>query len=204
MCIRDRCWVCLAGWVEINLTSPQDTYLVLRNGQGRDGTVVASNDNVWSSNRNSAVNQMLDAGDYTVEATTYFAGVTGGFTLSVRPVERTEDLGTLSGDVDRSSNRWTSDHMSDQQAGHYARFYTFTLAEDTKLVINVYSAPDPYLYVVDSQGQVVVENDNVASGNNNSQIEQTFTAGTYTIEATSYFAALEGTFHLSIGYFGTP
>ena len=113
--------------VEMNLTSSVDAYLALRQGEGRDRMMVASNDNVGSRNPNSAINMMLAAGDYTVEATTYFAGQTGDFTLSVRPLQETEDLGTLAGSVDRSNSMWVSDYMSTQQAGSYARSYTFTV-----------------------------------------------------------------------------
>ena len=105
----------------MNLTSGADPYLALRRGEGRDGTVVTSNDNVGSRNFNSAINMMLDAGTYTVEATTYFAGQTGDFTLSVRPLQETEVLGPLTGSVDRSNSRWTSDHMSTQQTKEATR-----------------------------------------------------------------------------------
>ena len=82
--------------MEINLTSltsATDPYLVLRQGGGTDGTMVTSNDNVGPRNLNSSINEELDAGTYTVEATTYFAGQTGDFTLLVRPLQETENLG---------------------------------------------------------------------------------------------------------------
>ena len=114
-----------AGQVEINLTSSVDSYLALRQGAGRTGALVASNDNVGSRNFNSSINLELAADvypvTYTVEATTYFPGQTGGFTLSVRPLQKTEDLGTLAGSVDRSNSAWTSDHQSTQRPGSYAR-----------------------------------------------------------------------------------
>ena len=188
--------------VEMNLTSAADTYLFLRRG-GKTGTVVADNDNVRSRNYNSSVNRMLAAGVYTVEAATYFAGQTGDFTLSVRPLQHTEDLGTLAATVDRSNSAWTSDHQSTQRTGSHARFYTFTLAEETHLVINLTSPLDPDLYVLDSNGTVVANNDNVTTRNLNSRIDQNFGAGTYTVEATTYFPGQTGTFHLSIGYFGS-
>ena len=188
--------------VEMNLTSAADTYLFLRRG-GKTGTVVADNDNVRNRNYNSSVNRMLAAGVYTVEAATYFAGQTGDFTLSVRPLQHTEDLGTLAATVDRSNSAWTSDHQSTQRTGSHARFYTFTLAEETHLVINLTSPLDPDLYVLDSNGTVVANNDNVTTRNLNSRIDQNFGAGTYTIEATTYFPGQTGTFHLSIGYFGS-
>ena len=185
--------------VEINLTSGVDAYLALRQGAGRDGTMVASNDNVGSRNPNSAINMMLAAGTYTVEATTFFAGQTGDFTLSVRPLQETEDLETLTGSVDRSNSMWTSDHMSTQQAGSYARSYTFTVNTATHVAINLTSPEDSYLYVLDANGAVVHENDNVTDRNLNSRIDETLAAGMYTIEATTYHPARMGVFHLSIG-----
>ena len=188
-----------AGYVEMNLTSGTDPYLALRRGEGRDGRVVASNDNVGSRNFNSAINMMLDAGTYTVEATTYFAGQTGDFTLSVRPLQETEVLGPLTGSVDRSNSRWTSDHMSTQQEGSYARSYTFTLTEATHVAINLTAPEDPYLFLLDSSGMVVHESDNITTRNLNSRIDETLQPGRYTIEATTYFPGRTGTFHLSIG-----
>ncbi len=185
--------------VEINLTSGVDAYLALRQGAGRDGTMVGSNDNVGSRNPNSAINMMLAAGDYTVEATTFFAGQTGDFTLSVRPLQETEDLGELAGSVDRSNSMWVSDYMSTQQAGSYARSYTFTVDTATHVAINLTSPEDSYLYVLDSNGAVVHESDNVTTRNLNSRIDETLQPGTYTIEATTYHPARMGAFHLSIG-----
>ncbi len=191
-----------AGQVEINLTSSADPYLALRQGEGRDGVVVVENDNVGSRNFNSSINRVLAAGAYIVEATTYFAGQTGDFTLSVRPLQETEDLGDLTRSVDRSNSMWTSDHESTQQMGSYARSYAFTLTAATHVVINLTSPEDPYLFLLDTNGAVVHENDNVTTRNLNSRIDETIPAGTYTIEATTYFPARAGTFHLSIGYFG--
>ena len=188
-----------AGQVEINLTSGADSYLVLRAGEGRTGMMVASNDNVGSRNFNSSINMMLDAGTYTVEATTYFAGQTGDFTLSVRPLLATEDLGPLTMSVDRSNSMWTSDHMSTQQEGSYARSYTFTLTAATHVAINLTAPEDPYLFLLDSSGMVVHESDNITTRNLNSRIDETLQPGRYTIEATTYFPARMGTFHLSIG-----
>ena len=185
--------------VEMNLTSGVDAYLALRQGAGRTGTMVASNDNVGSRNFSSAINMMLVAGTYTVEATTYSAGQTGDFTLSVRPLQETEDLETLTGSVDRSNSMWVSDYMSTQQAGSYARSYTFTVDTATHVAINLTSPEDAYLYVLDSNGAAVHENDNVTTRNLNSRIDETLPAGMYTIEATTYFPARMGTFHLSIG-----
>ena len=76
-------------------TTAVDTYLVLRRGQGRDGQVVDSNDNVGSRNFNSSINRVLTAGTYTVEVTTCFGGLAEDFTPSVRLPTCVENLGPL-------------------------------------------------------------------------------------------------------------
>ena len=112
-----------------------------------------------SRNYNSSVNRMLAAGVYTVEAATYFAGQTGDFTLSVRPLQHTEDLGTLAATVDRSNSVWTSDHQSTQRTGSHARFHTFTLADVSRLTekgiysLNAYSVESIY-YCSDAMNAV--------------------------------------------------
>ncbi len=77
-----------AARVTITLTSdddpPVDTFLYLRGGEEKDGEAVVENDDISSSNRNSRIeDHPLEPGTYTVEATTYNAGETGGFTLVV-------------------------------------------------------------------------------------------------------------------------
>ena len=146
---------------------------------------------------------MLAAGAYTVEDATSFAGQTGDFTLSVRPLLGMENLGTLTRWVDRSNSMLVSDYQATRPGRGYARSYTFTLTAATHVVINLTSPEDPYLFLLDSSGAVVHENDNVTTRNLNSRIDETLPAGTYTIEATTYFPGQIGTFHLSIGYFGT-
>ncbi len=57
-----------------------DTYLYLLQGGGRAGEALASQ---GSSSRSSRIEHMLDAGTYTVEATTYDGAQSGSFTLTV-------------------------------------------------------------------------------------------------------------------------
>ena len=68
----------------IELTSTADTYLYLMEGKGKTGTVLHYNDDIASDNTNSRISeQRLEAGDYTIEATTYEIETTGSFTLTV-------------------------------------------------------------------------------------------------------------------------
>ena len=67
----------------IGIESAVDTYLFILGGEGRTGAVLYENDNIVSGNTNSQISEPLAAGTYTIEVTTYDAGATGDFTLTV-------------------------------------------------------------------------------------------------------------------------
>ena len=197
--------------VTISLESSVDTYLYLLRGADSGGSVVDDNDDVESGNRNSGLTLTLAAGTYTVEATTYDEEETGSFTLTIGPADTTptptpsgdcfQNLGTLTGEVTRSGE-WTGDCASTNQSGSYARFYSFTLDEETEVEISLESSEDPVLYLLrgaDSGGSVVDDNDDVESGNRNSGLTLTLAADTYTVEATTYDEEETGSFTLTIG-----
>ena len=78
--------------VTITLESDEDTILYLLSGAGKDGTALHDNDDHAAesdcaadldSNTDSCITDTLDAGDYTIEATTYNAATTGDFTLTM-------------------------------------------------------------------------------------------------------------------------
>ena len=86
-----------AGNVTITLESDKDPYLYLLPGTGDSTIPLCENDDYdtlvaglcdlvdsgLDSTTDSGISAHLDAGDYTVEATTYNAGETGDFTLTV-------------------------------------------------------------------------------------------------------------------------
>ena len=81
--------------VTITLESTEaDTYLYLREGDSRSGTFLYENDDIESGNTNSRIEETLAAGTYTIEATTYNAGETGGFTLTVAGLDGATAPGT--------------------------------------------------------------------------------------------------------------
>ena len=64
-----------------------DTFLYLLTGSGRDGEIVASNDDIVTNvDLDSRIYANLNAGDYTIEATTFAAEETGEFTVFVENV----------------------------------------------------------------------------------------------------------------------
>ena len=196
--------------VTIDLTSGEDTVLNLLRGAGTGGTVVANNDD-GGSGTNSRIIRTLQSGTYTIEATTFGAGVTGSFNISISLSEGTtdpdptptedcaEDLGTLTADVSRTGN-WTSDCASVTKAGNYARFYSFSVSLEQEVTIDLTSSVDTVLNLLrgaGTGGMVVANNDDGGSGTN-SRIIQTLQSGTYTIEATTFSAGVTGSFNISI------
>ena len=96
---------------------------------------------------------------------------------------------------------WAEGCPSTNRDGSYARFYTFTLAEETEITIDLTSDEDPYLFLLQGTGTVGTveeENDDIESGNTDSQIVTTLEAGNYTIEVTAYYAATTGEFTLEV------
>ena len=186
--------------VAIYLTSGRDTYLYLREGEGRTGRVEHDNNNVGRGSINSRIEETLDAGDYTVEATTYYrSAVTGTFTLDVRPVVRVQELGPLT-ETYTTPGTWSDDFVSERQAPNYARYYEFTLETPTDLRIDLTSERDTYLYLVREDGTVVQENNNVGRSINSRIVQMALAAGTYTVEATTYYRnPVTGNFVLNIG-----
>ena len=64
-------------------SSAANTHLYLRRGDATSGTALHENDDHGGSTRVSQIQETLAAGSYTVEATTYSAGATGAFTLTI-------------------------------------------------------------------------------------------------------------------------
>ena len=75
--------------VTIDLSADEDTYLYLLSGHGESAEVYAKNDNVSSSSSNSQIDEDLDPGPYTIEATTAEPGKTGDFRLTATATEAT-------------------------------------------------------------------------------------------------------------------
>ncbi len=64
-------------------SSAVDTHLYLRSGDATSGTARHENDDHEGSTSVSQIQETLAAGSYTVEATTYSAGATGAFSLTI-------------------------------------------------------------------------------------------------------------------------
>lgn len=182
-------------------SSQQDAFLYLLQGAGADGSMLASNDDS-NGTTDSQIIRSLPAGTYTLEATTYYAGRDGVFTVNATPVTTSSNptcavtplaLGqTLSG-------QWASTCTANQRGnGYYARQYTFTLTQAATVTIDLKSSQqDAFLYLLQSGGSLLASNDD-SNGTTDSQIKRTLSAGTYTLEATTYYAGKTGAFTIGL------
>ena len=196
-----------ASDVQIDLESTDspavDTYMYLLSGAGTSGSVVESDDD-GGSGRNSQIVRQLSAGSYTVEATTFLSATTGNFSLSISasPACRVT-LGTITGTETRSGS-WASDCESVNSSGKYAQFYTFTVGGTADVQIDLEStdspAVDTYMYLLSGAGTggSVVERDDDDGSDKNSQIVRRLSAGSYTVEATTFSSATTGNFTVTI------
>ena len=96
------------------------------------------------------------------------------------------------------AGEWTSDCDSEHRDGRYARYYTFSLAAETEVTIDLVSETDAFLFLlrgIAKTGNVLHRNDDYQAYN--SRISETLSAGDYTIEATTYSRQASGTFTLT-------
>ena len=201
-----------------------DTYLFLLEGYGASGAVLHKDDDYPGGGTNSQIKETLPAGVYTVEATTYEAETTGGFTLSVDKVEEPEQPGPpgprpidppetgcmQTVEEDGSvSGEWAAGCESENRDGSYARYYSFTLDGSREVTITLERTSgeaDTYLYLLSgagTDGSVLHSNDDDDGGMSRSRIRETLDAGSYTVEATTYDAGQTGSFTLTVSGLGT-
>jgi hypothetical protein len=101
---------------------------------------------------------------------------------------------------------WQESCPSTHRQERYAKYYTFTLSTETRVVVSLESETDTYLYLLDgtgTDGEVIARNDD-SNGTYNSEIIQTIAAGSYTIEATTYQQLALGEFNIRLGGNSSP
>ena len=210
--------------VTIDLESSVDTYLYLRSGESRSGAALHENDDHegggLSRTTDSRISETLGAGRYTIEATTYSPNEAGSFTLTVSglgtggttdptpdPTDQCGESVTADG---ATTGAWTSDCESEVSGRGYARYYSFTLPEESTVTVSLESSVDTYLYLRSGEsrsGAALHENDDHEGGGltrtTDSRISETLSTGTYTVEATTYSPNEAGNFTLTITGLGT-
>jgi len=197
--------------VSIELTSGNfDTYLYL---VGPNGSLVTENDDGGAGTDSrippdSGYYTLPATGTYVIEATSYEAGRTGAYALTltvqaqgcqIRPIVPGSVTGALTTDDCRSPLRGSN---------YYADRYSFTGTAGDRVSIELSSGNfDTYLYLIGPGGSVVAENDDGGAGSDSrippgSGYYTLPGAGTYVIEATSLRSEITGSYRLSLRLLG--
>ena len=199
------------------MKSHEDTYLYLLEGLGKSGETLHEHDDITPGgvDTNSELSLTLQPGEYTIEATTYYAEKSGDFELSIEglpsapqptPAPTAPCVQTI--DVqDAIKESWSDTCLSEKpplsgSGDRYARFYNFTLTEAAHVTVTLASVEDTYLYLGSGSGtggETLLAHDDISLGTNtNSHIAAKLQPGTYTIEATTYHAEKSGEFTLTV------
>ena len=101
----------------------------------------------------------------------------------------------------RAAGSWDSGCESTNRPGSYARYYSFRLLRAVEVGISLASSTDTYLFLLSgagTDGRVVASNDDIALGDPNSRIVRRLSAGTYTVEATTFLEEVTASFTLRV------
>ncbi len=122
----------------------------------------------------------------------------------------TTTLGSISGESSYEGT-WTDECVSSNRPStRYARYFTLELATAAELTIELVSATDPYLYLMEgagTSGTELANNDDSQDndlGYYNARITYEAAAGTYTAEATTFGSSRTGDFKLTIKVVTAP
>ena len=188
-----------------------ETVLYLREGAGAtSGDHIGFNEGESPDYKRAVIERNLGAGTYTVEATTYDAGETGSFTLTVSgaggtggPAPSGCEAAGIAADGSPVSGSWGADCESAVRDGRYARYYQFTLTEGADITVRLQSDDaETVLYLREGAGATSGDhigfNEGESPDYKRAVIERNLGAGTYTVEATTYDAGETGSFTLTV------
>lgn len=184
--------------VEMN-SSELDPYLILLS-EGNDSLYLEDDDSAGNFNARLEATLPTD-GEYIIIANSYGGGEQGRYDLSV------SDLGATQAGSGSSIGSYIL-----QQSGQLARGdlvapdntfydqYTFEGSEGQFVTVTVTSQEfDTYLAVVDSEGNVVAQNDDLSSSTTNSEVAFRLpSSGTYLVIVNGYSTADIGRYELTI------
>lgn len=183
-----------------------DTYLYLVNSNAQ---LIAEDDD-GGGNTNSRIPATSGSitlpatGTYTIYATSFLQGSVGAYTLSITsgggtcPATPVSIGQTLNGSL-------TSSDCIFAGSNRYVDVYNFAGSAGQRVAVSMNSASfDTYLYLVNSNNQVLSEDDDGGGGTNSRvpSVSGFFTlpaSGTYSIWASSFSAGSLGSYSLSVG-----
>jgi tetratricopeptide (TPR) repeat protein len=179
--------------VVITLVSNEfDAYLSLRDSSGQE---VAQNDDISDTNLSSQISVVLPKNDtYIIWANAYDSNGQGSYLLTVRPQVSGSFILQASGNLDTNSALTLAADNS---------LYQLLFFEGRKgqaVVIEMISGEfDPYLSLMDPDGNEVAQNDDISVANTNAQITAILPKdGIYSIFANAYDSSGRGQYTLTV------
>lgn len=173
-----------------------DPYLILLSPSS-DGFHVEDDDSGGDHNA-SLTAQLPYTGSYVVLANTFSQGESGTYQLQITSTSQPSDAATRPVILQQQGSLGPgSPVLSDKS---YYQEFTFTGQANQVVQIDLTSTEfDTYLLVVDSEHNLVGENDDIAPGNSNSQLVVTLPAdGTYTVVVNAFDSTGQGAFSLTV------
>ena len=205
----------LGSQLEVILTlesDDADAYLYLREGPARSGQPVHEN-NDYGTGTDSRIVVKLDAGIYTVEATTNSAGRTGSFTLTIDVRRSTPEQPTT---PEKAPPRIVDDHGDDIPDATYVSLgdtlngdiehegdvdlFSFRAQSGYYYAIRVRHGtnPDTILTLLDSDGRFITEDDD-SGGDGEPWLEWAApSSGIYYVEVRGFDSDATGTYRIEI------
>ena len=174
--------------VQIDLASSVDPYLYLLAGAGTSGSLLAYNNDVGVSG-NSRIIRTLDAGAYTLEATTYAARQVGTCTLAVQVYSNDATLKGLS--LSPASASLSPSFATDEES------YTASVGN---AVTSVRVTPT----VNQADATVTVNGTTVASGQSSGPISLSVGKNTITVVVTAEDGTTKKTYTVNVTRAATP
>ncbi|WP_164856343.1 DVUA0089 family protein [Lujinxingia sediminis] len=169
-----------------------DAYLYLLDSTGR---VVAEDDDSAGA-LNPRIVQQLEAGEYTLVASSIAERPSGPYSLITEFITLDDRTSVAPGDS-FSSFILPNDSNLPNRPG-VGKVYTLEVEETSQLQIDLSSdAFDTYLVLLDENNQLIEENDDNGQ-TTDSRINRQLTPGTYKVVVTSFGAASVGQFELQL------
>ncbi len=172
-----------------------DAYLVITDSDGR----IVTEDDDSGGGLDARITWPLEAGDYTLWATSYHGSETGPYFVEASLAEMIEGTGEIEMDSTITGSLSQADAQYPQRQGTFVRYYTLEVESEGSVQIDLKSEEfDAYLLLEDEEGRLIEENDDVHMGNTDSRIIRTLAPGTYRIGVTTFSVGEVGSYTLEV------
>ena len=187
-----------ATTVRLDLRSSAfDANLILADAAGN----VLARDDDGAGGTDARIVRSLPAGQYVAWVTTYAAGASGAFQLTLATSNSTTTCSSAATiTLGETANGTLATSDCQMSGGAYADAYSFTIPAGTSRNVQLdmsSTAFDSYVILTKADGSIVAEDDN-DGGSGNARVRVALAPGQYVIYATSYSPQATGAYQLML------